>query len=191
MNTPTPLLVSNNLFITSIMQGFTLLEVMISVLVLTTSLLGVTGMYGFATKFSYEAQQQAQAVYVANDILEILRIDKSIWLHTVLKEKGSLYQINVSADKTVPPCEYNCGNTEAIKNNIAAWQDHFSIAFSFIPSSACLILQRQGFTQTIHTRVIINWYIPDFKNKPEISILKNNCGGTGNRRRQFIVQTLL
>ena len=48
------MLKNNQAYLVAPQQGFTLLEVMISTVILTVSLLGVAGMYGFASKFSYE-----------------------------------------------------------------------------------------------------------------------------------------
>ena len=71
----------------TLQQGFALLEVMISSVILTVGLLGIAGMYGFASKFSYEARQHTQVVYIANDIMEHLRMSKIAWLKSVLLRK--------------------------------------------------------------------------------------------------------
>jgi type IV pilus assembly protein PilV len=174
-----------------IKNGFTLLEVMISSVILTVSLLGVAGMYGFSARFSNEAQQHAQAVYITNDILESLKIDKATWLNSVLQTESDTYKINITADKTTPQCEHNCNANEIVKNDITSWQQHLATAFAIIPASACLILQRQNMTQVIHVNVTVNWFVNDPASQSEISTLNNDCGDAGNGRRQFMLQTLL
>ena len=79
----------------TLQQGFALLEVMISSVILTVGLLGIAGMYGFASKFSYEARQHTQVVYIANDIMEHLRMSKIAWLKSVLLTGNGSYQLNI------------------------------------------------------------------------------------------------
>lgn len=200
MNISTRLLVSNNLFIISIMHGFTMLEVMISVFILTTSLLGVAGIYGFAAKFAYEARQQAHAVYMANDILESLRINKNIWFTSVLTSDNKQYQLNIESGKNTSAysvcsidhqSNHACRNGDFLRLEIANWQQHLDAAFSTGPASACLILQRQHAEAIVHVKVIINWLMKNTVSSSAIPVLDAACGDAGIGRRQFMLQTLL
>ena len=183
-----------------IKNGFTLLEVMISVVILTVSLLGVAGMYGFAAKFAYDARLQAHAVYMANDMLEGLRINKNIWFMSVLANDDKQYQLNIESGKNTSSyseCSIDhksnraCRNSNFLRLEIANWQQHLDNAFSTGPASACLILQRQHAEAIVHVKVIINWLVKNAVPSSAIPVLDAACGDAGTGRRQFIVQTLL
>ena len=182
-----------------IRNGFTLLEVMISVVILTVSLLGVAGMYGFAAKFAYEARQQAHAVYMANDILEGLRMNKSVWLTSVFASRDNQYQLSLASNRktsTSSECMDNtsnhaCRNNDVLHVVVADWQQHLDAAFSAGPASACLMLQRQHAEAIVHVKVTINWFINNAATSSVIPVLNAACGDAGTGRRQFIVQTLL
>ena len=183
-----------------IKNGFTLLEVMISVVILTVSLLGVAGMYGFAAKFAYDARLQAHAVYMANDILEGLRINKNIWFTSVLANDDKQYQLNIKSGKNTSSyseCSIDHKSNHAFRNSdflrveIANWQQHLDVAFSAGPASACLVLQRQNAEAIVQAKVTINWVVMNAAPSSVIPVLDVACGDTGIGRRQFIVQTLL
>lgn len=180
-------------------SGFTLIEVMISVVILTVSLLGVAGMYGFAAKFAYEARQQAHSVYMANDILEGLRINKKAWLASVLTNDDKQYQLNIESGKNNSSFSECVGNTSnhACRHNdvlqviVADWQQHLNAAFSAGTASACLMLQRQNAEAIVHVKVTINWLVKNAVPSSAIPVLDAACGDAGTGRRQFIVQTVL
>jgi type IV pilus assembly protein PilV len=184
----------------SIKNGFTLLEVMISVVILTVSLLGVAGMYGFAAKFAYEARLQTHAVYMANDMLESLRINKNAWLTSVLTNNDKQYQLNIESGKNTSSyseCSIDhksnraCCNSNFLRLEIANWQQHLDTIFSIGSASACLILQRQNAETIVHAKVTINWLVKNTVSSSAIPVLDATCGDVGIGRRQFMVQTLL
>ena len=180
-------------------SGFTLIEVMISVVILTVSLLGVAGMYGFAAKFTYEARQQAHAVYMANDILEGLRMNKSVWLTSVFTSRDNQYQLSLASNRknsSSSECVGNtsnhaCRSSDFLRAEIANWQQHLDAAFSAGPASACLMLQRQKTEAIVHVKVTINWLVKNAVPSSAIPVLDAACGDAGTGRRQFIVQTVL
>nr|WP_321240769.1 type IV pilus modification protein PilV [uncultured Tolumonas sp.] len=183
-----------------IKNGFTLIEVMISVVILTVSLLGVAGMYGFAAKFASEARQQAHAVYMANDILEGLRINKNVWFTSVLVNDDRQYQLNIESGKNTSSysecyidhqSNHTCRNNDFLRLEIANWQQHLEAAFSTGPASACLMIQRQHAEAIVHVKVIINWLMKNTVSSSEIPVLDATCSDAGIGRRQFVVQTLL
>lgn len=183
-----------------IKYGFTLIEVMISVVILTVSLLGVAGMYGFAAKFAHDAKQQAHAVYMANDILEGLRMDKNSLFMSVLARNGSQYQLRLessgnSSRYSEHPIDHTsnhvCLNNNYLCVEIANWQQHLDTAFSAVPASVCLALQRQNATAIVHAKVTINWLMKNATPSSVIPMLDATCGDIGIGRRQLVVQTLL
>lgn len=69
--------------------GFSFLEVMLSVVILTISLLGVAGMYGFSSHFSYEAKQYCLAVNISKHVLDGVKINKKAWVKLFNMDEGN------------------------------------------------------------------------------------------------------
>lgn len=189
---------TNSTFVFSIapLRGFTLLEVMISVVILTVSLLGVAGMYGFAAKFAYESQQHAQAVYTVNDVLERLRMDKTAWLNAILPTANSAYHFEFDANSEARDSVL-CTNKKPdcadglVQTAVTDWIRHLASAFASVPVLVCLNLQRQHAERLIQATVTINWFIHNAASSSTLPVLNNDCGHTGIGRRQFMVQTVL
>lgn len=61
------------------MTGFSLLEVMIAAVVLSFGLLGLVGMQAQSKFSGYEARQRTIASWLANDMVERLRVNRAAW----------------------------------------------------------------------------------------------------------------
>lgn len=59
-------------------SGFTLIEVLVSIVVLSFGMLGMVGMQGFALQANRDARIQAQAVVLARELAEMMRGNKVI-----------------------------------------------------------------------------------------------------------------
>ena len=137
-------------------NGFTLLEVMISAVILTLSLLGVAGMYGFSSKFSYEARQHTQVTTIANEILERLRINKKAWIKNIISKSDNQYYelkvANSSSDNKQKIgrssfCKTDisqCHNSLIVEQDVNAWTTHLSSVFSSSVAMVALFPLRVG-----------------------------------------------
>lgn len=56
-------------------SGFTIMEVLVAMLILTTGLIGVAGLQLRAQQFNYTAYFRSQATFLANDLMERIRIN--------------------------------------------------------------------------------------------------------------------
>jgi len=56
-------------------SGFTIMEVLVAMLVLTIGLMGVAGLQMRAQQFNYTAYFRSQATFLANDLMERIRIN--------------------------------------------------------------------------------------------------------------------
>ena len=190
------MLKNNQAYLVAPQQGFTLLEVMISTVILTVSLLGVAGMYGFASKFSYEARQHTQAVYIANDIMERLRMSKIAWLKSALLKDDGSYQLNInnqSATALLPTCnkKQNCRYNDLILHDVTDWQQHLASAFPSSSASVCLSLKRRKTEPVIDADLTVNWIIHNADKSTMIPVLNTECGQTETGRRQYLMQMQL
>ncbi len=60
-------------------RGFSLLEVMIAAVVLSFGLLGLVAMQAQSKFSGYEARQRTIASWLANDMVERLRVNRGAW----------------------------------------------------------------------------------------------------------------
>ena len=56
-------------------SGFTIMEVLVAMLILTTGLIGVVGLQLRAQQFNYAAYFSSQATFLGNDLMERIRIN--------------------------------------------------------------------------------------------------------------------
>jgi type IV pilus assembly protein PilV len=64
----------------SSMRGFTLLEVLVAMLVLSIGLLGLAGLMASSLKNSHSAYQRTQATWLAYDVLDRMRANRGVAL---------------------------------------------------------------------------------------------------------------
>jgi type IV pilus assembly protein PilV len=62
------------------MRGFTLLEVLVAMLVLSIGLLGLAGLMASSLKNSHSAYQRTQATWLAYDVLDRMRANRGVAL---------------------------------------------------------------------------------------------------------------
>lgn len=62
------------------MRGFTLLEVLVAILVLSIGLLGLAGLMASSLKNSHSAYQRTQATWLAYDALDRMRANRQVAL---------------------------------------------------------------------------------------------------------------
>ena len=106
-------------------QGFSLLEMMITLMVLSIGLLGVAALQSRGQQFTHAAYVRTQAAILGYDIMERIRINKE-WAFndlptTGLGVAGEGY-IALQAPTTVPDCDLNTCNTSQLRDyDIAQW----------------------------------------------------------------------
>jgi type IV pilus assembly protein PilV len=99
-------------------QGFTLLEVLISIVVIAFGLLGIAGLQAFALQNNQSAGQRMTTTMLANDIIE------RVW------SSSADMRINYSTDRIADYRTINtsclspsgCAPIELVANDLAEWQ---------------------------------------------------------------------
>jgi type IV pilus assembly protein PilV len=82
------LMPSNKLCRRRTQAGFTLIEVMVSVLIFSIGLLGIVGMHAAAIKLSTDAQQRAEATFLADQLLARMLIADPLTAATFAHKPG-------------------------------------------------------------------------------------------------------
>ncbi|MCW9058776.1 MAG: type IV pilus modification protein PilV [Gammaproteobacteria bacterium] len=92
-------------------QGFSLMEVLVSVLVLAIGLLGIAAMQGISMQGNHSAYMRTQASYLGYEIIDIMRANRDLAV-------GGSYNINYGA--TVSGSGIASVDMGAWRNRIAA-----------------------------------------------------------------------
>lgn len=87
-------------------RGFSLLEVLISIIILSFGLLGMVGMMSKALQANREARLQSTAVNLARELGELMRANKDIGTQTTTL--ANPYLINWNSASAVPAAAINC-----------------------------------------------------------------------------------
>ncbi len=110
-----------------IMTGFSLLEVLVAMLIISSSLLGIFGLQNLALRHTQSAYYQTIAVNQAQALMERLRADSS----SEGQRQEMILEQNLIAN-WLPQghCDYQClGAPPACAVNVY-WQDHGSQHFT-------------------------------------------------------------
>lgn len=105
-------------------HGFTLLEILVSIVVLSFGLLGMVGIQAMALKSNNDAKQQSAAVQLAGELSDMMRGNKAVAV--ALTPAANPYIIaNYQEVNGVPPVPTEYCNTLAgctTPLNIASWE---------------------------------------------------------------------
>lgn len=105
-------------------SGFTLLEVLIALIVLSIGLLGIAGLQGTSKRTNFEAIQRTTAVMLARDIMERMRANSGAvasYTGTTITS-GSLAAPNPNCASAANECT----ETELAADDLYEWQEALS-----------------------------------------------------------------
>lgn len=113
-------------------SGFSLLEVLIAIIILSIGMLGAVGMQATALHSNKEAGNQATASTFARELAEKMRGNKGVAIQTVAADNPYLF--DVTLDATVATPAVNCFNDgcptpkDAALWDVADWQGRVKAA---------------------------------------------------------------
>lgn len=101
--------------------GFTLIEVLVSIVILSFGLLGIAGMQAASLKISRDSQHQATGVLLAREYAELMRNNIRIAeLTTGTATSGNRYLIAHNATKPTAASK-DCRTNKCTSSDIAQW----------------------------------------------------------------------
>lgn len=103
-------------------SGFTLLEILVSIVVLSFGLLGMVGIQAMALKSNSDARQQSAAVQLAGELSEMMRGNQAVALGLTVATNPYLINDYTGAVLTEPTekCSAAAGCTSP--TNVATWE---------------------------------------------------------------------
>jgi len=98
------------------MRGFTLIEVLVTLVVLAIGLLGLAGLQTTSLKHNNNAYQRTQATFLAYDILDRMRANP------MGIEGGNYDAIDTGTTPTSPACiDTSCTPAQLATNDVSEW----------------------------------------------------------------------
>ncbi|MGY3903105.1 type IV pilus modification protein PilV [Aeromonas lusitana] len=182
------------------MTGFSLLEVMIAAVVLSFGLLGLVAMQATAKFSSYEARQRTIASWLANDLVERVRINKDSW-------SAQSIAVVSSAAPNLPTCASNdgtmagCSRSDRQALDLFYWQRSLmGTAVSGAISGAGASLQSpvgcviRGANNSLTVGIFWRGRQSLSDGSGSVTAVRNSCGlnnAVDRQRRQFVLTTTL
>ena len=90
--------------------GFTLVEVLVSIVVLSFGMLGIVGVQAFALQSNREARLQSQAVNLARELAEMMRGNNQIGIQSAAADNPYLMAATSPLAAATPSCCLRVGN---------------------------------------------------------------------------------
>lgn len=117
-------------------QGFTLIEILISMLILAIGVLGIIALQFKGLKYSYDANVRSQITFLANNIAERMRLNN---------DNAADYVANYVAGTAHTACD-NATAADAA-NDLNCWYDNIDVALP--PGSTAAVAGPVGGLYTV------------------------------------------
>ena len=96
-------------------RGFTLLEVLVALVVLSIGLLGLSGLQTTGLRNNYSAFLRSQATLVTSDIVDRMRANRDA-------ARGGDYDIAYTGSPTSISCSGTCSKTQVAQIDVELWR---------------------------------------------------------------------
>lgn len=111
-------------------QGFTLIEVLVSVLILLVGVLGVAGMQMVSLEANRGAFYRSQAIFVGSQILDSMRANASALDNYVITiDPADPNSVSIPADPGCATSVSGCTPTDMAAVDLRQWSTHFVDVF--------------------------------------------------------------
>ena len=125
-------------------QGFTLIEVLVAVLILSFGMLGLIGMQAFAMQSNREARIHSQATSYARELAEMMRGNNQVAIKTTTADNPYLFAASSNLAITSPPdclksvAGTGCtSSTDTAQAQMADWLDRVATALPGAMVAVC------------------------------------------------------
>lgn len=123
-------------------KGFTLIEVLISMFVLSVGLLGLAALQGTSLRNNFSAYNRSQATMLAYDIADRMRANTGV--------APSVYATTAASEKASCFTSSGCSGADMVQNDLFEWNQSIAV---ILPSGVGEIIGAPGNIYIIR----INW----------------------------------
>ncbi|MFV7769299.1 type IV pilus modification protein PilV [Shewanella marisflavi] len=175
-------------------KGFSLIEVMVSLVILVIGLIGIFNLHVVSKRGSFESFQQTQASYYANDIINRMRLNPS-----EVGEYAGEYTGVLGTQPTACSGTAVCSTTAMKSWDLYEWQSLFSGAAEVVGGNnvggldspvACITVSKNPVTLVNAVTVVMVW-----RGIRETTIsaasVDASCASDKENRRVFSIQTVI
>jgi type IV pilus assembly protein PilV len=170
-------------------NGFSLIEVMVSLVILVIGLIGIFNLHIMSKQGSFESFQQTQASYYANDMINRMRLNSA---QLALYANGSPYSgIPSAVSQRCDSATVFCSASQMAQWDIFEWQS------SFIGTSEVINTKNVGGLDTATGCINVNGNIVTVTmswkaiRSSSDSGDVNACGTASDKRRIYSIQTVI
>ena len=173
-------------------KGMTFLEVLIALVIMVTGILGAVAMQGTAKQSSFDAMQRSLASSLAQDIISRIRANDP---NNLAAYVASDYGVTLNP---APAAEVRCNSENAlctpaqlVTNDIYEWELALTgrdvnagtnARGGLVGGRGCIFRNGNALT------VVVSW---QGRNEIKDSKKRDDCGATGSKRRQVIVEAFV
>lgn len=179
-------------------KGFTLIEALIAFIVLSAGLIGTVAMQAVAKRNSFDAAQRAQAMTVANDILERMRANNEQGAAFLAGYNGKYGAGQTAISAPAQGCDApgsNCSAEQIRTADRYEWSERLlgtdvmrgaAAAGGISDAVGCVNINADG-----AVTVVIAWQGRESIRDAATQTGENDCGTAGDTRRQLVVSTFI
>ncbi|PKG76416.1 type IV pilus modification protein PilV [Shewanella sp. GutCb] len=177
-------------------KGLSLIEVMVSLVILVVGLIGIFNLHIIAKRGSFESFQQTQATYLANDIINRMKLNRSQLLLYRGTYAGLLSKPGKSCDVGVGATVI-CSNAETRTWDLYQWEQLFGGASELQGTksvggldgaTACVDVKATGEVLVVMTWRGVRSVSDGASNKSDFV---KGCGTANDRRRTYSLSTVI
>ncbi|CAM4014018.1 MULTISPECIES: type IV pilus modification protein PilV [Shewanella] len=167
-------------------KGFSLIEVMVSLVILVIGLIGIFNLHVVSKRGSFESFQQTQASYYANDIINRMKLNP-----TQLANYAGTYSGAPSSVSKQCQGATICSSSEMVAWDLYEWQTLFNGTAEQVGTqnvggldtpTACIVINGNSVLVTMAWKGI---------RETSIASATSDCGSTTANRRLYSVQTVI
>ncbi|MDO6679823.1 type IV pilus modification protein PilV [Shewanella sp. 4_MG-2023] len=176
-------------------NGFSLIEVMVSLVILTVGLIGIFNLHIVSKRGSFEAFQQTQASYYVNDIINRMRLNRA----ELVNYEGTYSGLTAAPDKScdvIVGGNSTCSLIETRSWDLYQWERLFQGDYEQLSgtsiggldsATACIDINVSDVT------VVMTWkgIRGTSDGASDGSSFAKNCGTTSDRRRVLEINTAI
>lgn len=174
-------------------SGFSFVEVLVAFFILATGLIGTVAMQAVAKRNSFDATQRAQALAMANDVIDRIRANSTV----AVNYNGNDYGAGNIAMPN-PRCQTqaaNCTAAQIALNDRFEWDQRLlgadvtqqaGNAGGISDATGCVNFNANG-----DLTVTISWLGRDAIRDAAVTTGEDGCGAESDERRQVVVTTFI
>jgi len=110
--------------------GFTLIEVLIALVILSIGLLGIAGMMGFSQKANDSAYMRTQATFFAYDIIDKMRANQTAALNG---DYDTGFSTQISSPPNCVGSSNSCSSTSLAQYDLSQWKQRLASTANGLP----------------------------------------------------------